>query len=141
LNRKLEAEISLSMEQKQKGEQFRIVDPAETANIPIKPNVKKIILLTLVLGLGLGGGLAYLLEVMDTSYKTPEEVEKELQLPVLISMPIRYAERELKSIKRKKILAFASVGIGFILSAVGIVLAIKGVDATLNFLKKILEGV
>jgi len=90
-----------------------------------------------VLGLGLGGGLAFLLETMDTSYRTPEEAEKELQLPVLISMPIRYTEKELKSIKRKKALAFASVGIGFILSALGIVFAFKGVDTTVNLIKGI----
>ena len=137
LNRKLEAEIALSMEQKQKGEQFRIVDPAKIPSIPVEPNVKKIILLTVALGLGLGGGLAFLLETMDTSYRTPEEAEKELQLPVLISMPIRYTEKELKSIKRKKALAFVSVGIGFILAAVGIVFAFKGVDTTVNLIKGI----
>ncbi len=137
LNRKLEAEISLSMERKQKGEQFRIIDPAKIPSVPVQPNTKKIILLTLALGLGLGGGLAYLVEIMDTSYKTPEEVEKELQLPVLISMPIRYTEGELKSIKRKKVLAFASVGLGFVLSAIGIVIALKGVDTTLNYVRDI----
>jgi len=137
LNRKLEAEIALSMEQKQKGEQFRIVDPAKIPNLPVEPNVKKIILLTVVLGLGLGGGLAFLLETMDTSYRTPEEAEKELQLPVLVSMPIRYTERELTGIKRKKALAFVSVGIGFILAALGIVFAFKGVDTTVNLIKGI----
>ena len=140
LNRKLEAEIALSMEQKQKGEQFRIIDPAKIPSLPVEPNVNRIILLTVVLGLGLGGGLAYLVEIMNTSFKTPEEVEKELQLPVLITMPIRYTERELKSIKWRKALAFASVAVGFILSAVGIVLATKGVDKTLNFIKDILSN-
>lgn len=137
LNRKLEAQIALSMEQKQKGEQFRVIDPAKLPSVPVKPNVKKIILLTLVLGVGLGGGLAYLVEIMDTSYKSPEEVEKELQLPVLINIPIRYTERESKSIKRKKILAFVSVGIGFVISAVGIVFGIKGADFTVSFIKDI----
>jgi hypothetical protein len=74
---------------------------------------------------------------MDTSYKTPQEVEEELKLPVLVSMPIRYTQRELKRIKWKKALAFASVAVGFILSAAGIVLAIKGPGATLNFIRDI----
>ena len=96
-------------------------------------------LLTLVLGLGLGGGLAFLVETMDTSYKTPEEVENDLQLPVLVSMPIRYTEKELRSIKRRKILAFASVSIGFVASAVGIVIVTKGVDKTVEYMKNVLE--
>jgi hypothetical protein len=137
LSRKLEAELAVSMERKQKGEQFRILDPARTPIRPFKPDMRRILLMTVALGLGLGCGLAYLKEMMDTSYKSPQEVEEELQLPVLVSMPIRYTQKELKSIKWKKVLAFASVGIGFILSAVGIVLAIKGPDATMNFIKDI----
>jgi polysaccharide chain length determinant protein (PEP-CTERM system associated) len=139
LNRKLEAQIALNMEKKQKGEQFRIIDPARLPRLPFKPNVKNIILLTIVLGLGLGGGLAYLVEIRDTSYKTPEEVEKELQLPVLISMPIQYTKKELKRIKRKRVLAFTSVAVGFSLSAIGIVSAIKGADKMLSFVNSILE--
>jgi hypothetical protein len=55
-------------------------------------------------------------------------------------MPIRYTERELKGIRRKKILAFGSVAVGFILSAFGILFATKGIDKTLTFLKGILGG-
>jgi polysaccharide chain length determinant protein (PEP-CTERM system associated) len=139
LNRKLEAEISVSMEKKQKGEQFRIIDPAKTPVRPAKPDIRKIILLTLVLGLALGGGIAYLKEYMDTSYKTPDEAEKELNIPILISMPIRYTDTELRIMKRKQIIAYASVGVGFVLSAVGIVLAAKGVDPTINYIKNIFD--
>jgi len=141
LSRKLEAELAVSMERKQKGEQFRILDPARTPIRPFKPDIKRILLMSVALGLGLGCGLAYLKEMMDTSYKTPEEMEKELQVPVLVTMPIRYTQRELKRIKWKKVLAFASVAVGFILSAVGIVLSIKGVDTTVNFIKDIISKV
>ena len=141
LNRKLEAEIAVSMEKKQKGEQFRVVDPAKTPGRPVAPDLRRIILLTFALGLGLGGGLAFLMETMDTSYKTPEEAEKELQLPVLVTIPIRYTETELKNIKRKKVLAFSSVAVVFVVSAVGIVIAVKGVDATLDFIKDIFARV
>jgi polysaccharide chain length determinant protein (PEP-CTERM system associated) len=137
LGRKLEAELAVSMERKQKGEQFRILDPGRVPLRPFKPDMRRMLLMSIALGLGLGCALAYLRETMDTSYKTPEEVEKELQVPVLVSMPIRYTQRELKRIKWKKALAFASVAVGFILSAAGIVLAIKGPDATLNFIRDI----
>ena len=133
LNRKLEAEIAVSLEKKQKGEQFRVLDPAKVPSRPIKPDMRKIALMTLVLGLGLGGGLAYLVEMMDTSFKDPEEVEKELGLPVLLSLPIRYTERELRRMKVKKILAYASVSIGFVASVFGILVATKGLDKTLQF--------
>lgn len=139
LTRKLEAEMAVSMERKQKGEQFRIVDPAKIPIRPVEPDLRRIMLLTLALGLGLGGGLAFLIETMDTSFKIPEEVENELQLPVLVSMPIRYTVKELRSIKIKTVLAFASVTVVFLASAAGIVFAIKGVDETMGFVKSVLS--
>ncbi|SPD74972.1 GumC1 [uncultured Desulfobacterium sp.] len=140
LARKLEAEIAVSMEKKQKGEQFRVVDPAKTPTIPIKPDVRKIILMILAIGLGLGGGLAFLMETLDTSYKTPEEVKNEVQLPILVSIPLIRTENELKSIKRKEILAYAATGVGFFLSAASIVLATKGIDKTMEFFKNLFQG-
>ncbi len=140
LERKLEAEIAVSMEKKQKGEQFRIVDPAKTPTIPVKPDVRKIILLTLALGLGIGGGLTFLRETMDTSYKTPDEVNEETQLPILVTLPFRQTEKELKSIKFKNRLAYTATGLAFILSAIAIVFASKGFDNTMEFVQKLLSG-
>ena len=133
LQRKLEADIAVSMEKKQKGEQFRVVDPAKLPQRPIKPDVRKILLIALVLGLGLGGGLGYVIEMFDTSYKNPEEVEKELGLPVLVSLPIRYTEKEIRKMKLRSILAYASVSVGFVAAACAIVIAAKGLDKTLEF--------
>jgi polysaccharide chain length determinant protein (PEP-CTERM system associated) len=141
LNRKLEAEIAVSMEKKQKGEQFRVIDPAKMPDRPVKPNIVQVFLLTLALGLGLGLASAYLVEFMDTSYKAPEEVEKGLQLPVLVSLPMRYTENELRSIKMNRILAVASVAVGFIVSAFGIVFAVKGMEGVMEFIKRILVKV
>ena len=140
LNRKLEAEIAVSMEKKQKGEQFRVIDPAIIPQRPVDPDTKKIILLTLALGLGLGCGLAYLTETMDTSLKTPEEVEKEFQLPVLVSMPVRYTDRELRKMKAKNVFAYVCVFGAFIVCAFGIVIGIKGVDTTLSYVKELFSG-
>ncbi len=139
-SKKVEAEIAVSMEKKQKGEQFRIIEPAIIPTSPVAPNAQIVIIMTLALGLGLGGGLAVLKEAMDTSYKTPEEVKKGLHLPILAELPIRYTERELKDIKRKNTFAFAAVGLGFILSAIGIALAANGVDKTLDFAKNLFSG-
>jgi hypothetical protein len=133
LNKKLEAEIGVSMEKKQKGEQFRVVDPAKLPQRPIKPDMRKILLMTFVIGLGLGGGLAYMVEMLDTSYKSPDEAEKELELPILVSMPIRYTEKELRRMKMRRIFAYVSVSVGFIAAAVGIVISAKGLDKTLEF--------
>ncbi|RLC31789.1 MAG: protein GumC [Deltaproteobacteria bacterium] len=140
LNRKLEAEIAVSMEKKQKGEQFRVIDPAKIPDRPVSPDMRKVILMTLALGLGLGGGLAFLKETLDTSFKTPEDLKNELQLPVLVSLPIQQTAKELKQIKRKNLLAYFATGFLFILSAVAIVMATKGVDKTMEFVRNFVSG-
>ena len=138
LDRKLEAEISVNLEKKQKGEQFRIIDPAKIPQIPVEPDLRKILLMTVVLGLGLGGGLAYLREMTDSSYKDPTDVEKELQIPVLVNLPQRYSPKEIRSQKHRKILAVASVTVGFVAAALAIVVTTKGVDSTLAFANEML---
>jgi len=140
LARKLEADIAVSMEQQHKGRHIRIIDYAKIPKRPVSPNILQILLITLALGLGLGGGLAFLQETMDASYKTPEDVKDEVQLPVLISLPFRQTEKELKSIKLKNILAYTSTGLAFILSVIGIVVASKGVDNTMEFVRNLIEG-
>jgi capsular polysaccharide biosynthesis protein len=94
----------------------------------------------LFLGLGLGGGLTFLREVADTSYKTPDEMEKDLQVPVLVSLPFSYTEEEMRSLRIKDILRAASVAVGFVVCAVGIVFATKGIDKTINFTKTFLTN-
>jgi len=139
LNRKLEAGIAVSMEKKQKGEQFRVLDPAKLPERPIKPDIRKILLMAMALGLGLGGGLAYLNEVFDTSYKNPKELEKELGLPVLVSMPIRYTEKELRHMRIRKMAAYVSVSVGFVAAVFAIIIAAKGLDKTLEFVNGIIS--
>lgn len=138
MDRKLQAEIAVSMEKKQKGERFQVLDPAKLPQRPIKPDMKKMLLITLAIGLGLGGGVAYLVEMMDSSYKDPVEVEKELDLPILVSMPIRYTNKELRGMKVRNVLAYVSVTVGFVAAVFAIVIATKGLDKTITFLNGII---
>ena len=141
LEKKEKAGASGGIEQEQKEKQFRILDAAKTPTIPVEPCLPKVILFALAVGLSLGCGLAFFMEKIDVSYRTPEEVEKDLGLPVLMSIPIQYSKRESRSIKRKKILAFAFVTVGFTLSAAGIAFALKGIDKTVDFLRQFLSGI
>jgi polysaccharide biosynthesis transport protein len=87
LDKKLNAQIAANLEKRQKGEQFRILDPATLPTKPFKPDLFRISLLGLFVGLGSGGGAAYLREMMDSSFKKAEEVESVLRLNVLASIP------------------------------------------------------
>ena len=88
LDRKLEAELSVNMEKKQKGEQFRILDYARLPEKPISPNVKMMFLLSVAGGLGLGGGVLFLKELLSFSViRRDDQIETELGLPILASIP------------------------------------------------------
>ena len=87
LNKKLDAQLAESLEKRQKGEQFRILDPANLPVKPFTPNRPKIALVGLALGLGGGLGFVFLLESIDVSFRKPEDVYNAVGLAVLASVP------------------------------------------------------
>lgn len=64
-----------------------IIDPAEPSNRYVSPKFTLNILLSLLVGLATGIGLAYFIEYLDTSVKTVDDVEQHLGLPVLGVIP------------------------------------------------------
>lgn len=63
-----------------------IVDRARVPERPVKPNRPMNMILGILVGLGLGFGVAILLRYLDTTIRSPEDVEK-LGLPVLSFIP------------------------------------------------------
>lgn len=65
----------------------RVIDTAKEPRSPIKPRRFQNLLLALIVGLTLGGGLAFFTESLDRSIKNPEEAEALLGLPVIGLIP------------------------------------------------------
>lgn len=65
----------------------QIIDRAERNDRPVRPRVLLNILLSLVVGVGAGIGLAYFIEYLDTSVKTVDDVERYLSIPVIGIIP------------------------------------------------------
>ncbi|MDX1776175.1 MAG: polysaccharide biosynthesis tyrosine autokinase, partial [Desulfobulbales bacterium] len=66
---------------------IRIIDRAESA-FKVSPNTRRNFKLAVVVGLMLGLGLAFLLEYLDNTIKTPEELEQVLNMPYLGLIPL-----------------------------------------------------
>jgi succinoglycan biosynthesis transport protein ExoP len=64
-----------------------VLSKAEPSLSPASPNVRRYLMLGLFLGLVGGMGLALLLEQLDNTFKSPEEVERYVRLPNLAVMP------------------------------------------------------
>ena len=67
--------------------EVKIMDKGELPTIPKTPNKKLNIALGFILGFMISSGLAFLLEYMDNSLKTADDVKKYLDLPVIGSIP------------------------------------------------------
>ena len=82
-----DAQQAENLEKKQKGEQFRVIDPARLPEKPFSPDIPKILLISLLAGLGCGLGLAFVREQMDRSFHDAGDVEIALGLRVLATIP------------------------------------------------------
>jgi len=62
------------------------VDPAEVPQSPVSPNIPATTLLAMVIGLTLSVGAAFLLEYLDDTIRTPEEVRALIGAPTLAAI-------------------------------------------------------
>jgi len=127
------------MEKRQKGEQFRIVDSARVPEKPISPDVQKYFFLSVLAGLGMAAGIIFLLEFFDASLRRDEQIEDELGLTILATIPELQAY---KSKTRKWFEMTAFVGCSIYATALLMffaVLHVRGLDRTINSVKVFLN--
>lgn len=115
-----EAQVSQKMEESQRGERFKIIDPAQTPEKPFKPNRMAIALIGFVLALGLATGVSALRENLDTSVKSVAELTRLTGVPVLSVTPIM----ENRSERRKRYLRYGLIAILIIATTVAALVAI-----------------
>ena len=111
------AQLAGSMEQRQKGEQFKILDPAVPSNIPAAPNRIKLLVMSLVLSLGLAGGALMIAESLDTSFHSADELREFTIVPVLASVPRIVTEVDRRRHQWRFRLAAAGAMLGLVLIA------------------------
>ena len=118
LKRYEDAQLAESVEQHQKGEQFRILDPAIPAREPWAPNRLRLILTGILLSLGLAAGSVALAERLDASFHTVGERRAFSTLPVLVSIPRIGTAADLRQRRRRFCLGVAAA-LGGLLLIVG----------------------
>jgi len=82
------AEIELALRTgAEKEHNIHVVSEAKVPSSPIKPQKSRDITLALIMGVVLGIGLCLLIDYLDTTIKTGDDVERELDLPTLGYVP------------------------------------------------------
>jgi len=88
LKKKLDSQISQKLEEKQKGEQFQVL---ESANLParsFKPNRPMVLGLALLASLAIGVGGAFGFEMLDSTLRGSREFKDYFDIPILACLPV-----------------------------------------------------
>jgi polysaccharide chain length determinant protein (PEP-CTERM system associated) len=87
LGKRLNALVGESLEKRQKGAQFRILDPATVPIAPEWPNIPLILVVAFLFGGTVGVGIAVIQEQQNPQFRRPEDVEQAIGLRVLAVIP------------------------------------------------------
>ncbi len=83
LQRSKQAEVSASL----RSSNIQVIDDARAPHFASSPNKRQAIMLGLFMGLILGIGLAFVMEYVDSSVKTPDDLMEHTGLPTLSVIP------------------------------------------------------
>ena len=94
LQKQMQSQLATSLEHRQQGEQFRLVDPPSLPNKPSTPNHLWFSLGGLIAGIFLGLGLASVLELTDIRIRQETDLEGIVPVRVLVGIPRLSTPRE-----------------------------------------------
>jgi len=105
--------------------QFEVIDPPTAPRHPAAPNRPLLLLGVLIVGIAVGGGVAFVMGQLKSSFTTADKLEHVLDLPVIgtISRSMTDAARARETLRRKQFLAGAGglAAVCFLLLAVEMV--------------------
>lgn len=80
-------EFMVKIKELMKVENVDMIDKAEIPTAPVKPRASVNIAISLFVGLFTAMGLAFLIEYLDDTVKTAEDIESQMNIPVLGTIP------------------------------------------------------
>ena len=83
----LQQQKELSVVRNSRANNVQVMDTAEVPGAPFTPDLRRDWMMALLLGLGLAIGLAFGVEYLDDTVKTPDDVTRRLKLPLLGLVP------------------------------------------------------
>jgi polysaccharide chain length determinant protein (PEP-CTERM system associated) len=124
LEKKLKATMGETLEAKQKGERFQILEPAILPIKPIKPNRLRVLGLALIASLliGAGGSIGY--EMLDPTLRGSKDFKSFFDIPILACLPVIQDDRTRRQIAIRR--AAIIGGLVSILGAYVVFLVIYG---------------
>lgn len=114
LKKRNESELATSLERRQQGEHFRILDPPSVPIKPYSPNRVKLSLIGLVAGILLGGAVSAGTEMIDDRIYSKEDLERlEPTVGIISEIPPITTKAEEKKEARMAVLGWVGAGLEF----------------------------
>jgi polysaccharide chain length determinant protein (PEP-CTERM system associated) len=104
LGKSEESKLSVNLETRQVGQQFRILDPARVPARPFSPKRGRLYALGAFGGMALGGLVVFLIVYRDTSLKTDDDVIVSLGVPVLALVPMIKTSQDMRRRKQRRLM-------------------------------------
>lgn len=114
VDKKIQADLSENLERKQKGEQFKILDPANLPEKPFAPNRVFYLAFGIFLGFAIGPGIIVLIDFLNPGIKSRQDLSSSIDAPVLVLIPEIITKND-----RKKVLTLrwsATAGFLFVIA-------------------------
>lgn len=111
LNKVEEARIARELEMKEKSVKCQIIDAAQLPMVPSRPDRPKLILLSLVFGLGMALGIFYLLYYFDDSVTNIEDARDYFHYPILTGIPQIICPEDTIKKRRSNFIFYPMVGL------------------------------
>ncbi len=115
------AKISSDLETNTDRVRFRVIDPPQEAREPTSPNRLLLVAGVLVVGLGAGVFVAFLLSQMHATYSTEQNLRDSFPFPVLGSISILPSKDELR-LRKRKLIMFSIMMTGLFVSSISVYL-------------------
>jgi hypothetical protein len=113
LKRYGDAQIAENMEQGQKSEQFRIIEPATVPTRPVTGPFK-LLIIVFVVAIDLAGVAVFVAEKLDGSFHSVEQVRGRSSFPVLASIPRLITELDAARQRTRFRLATMATAVGLV---------------------------
>ena len=128
LKKRLDANISENLEERQKGEQFQVLDPANLPERPFKPKKWNVMGIAFLIAVGFGFGGAISLEGMEETLRGKKDFEQFFKLRVFACIP----DVEDNALDRRQALRRGAIIGGFLLFCIGILALIWFYEAKIR---------
>jgi succinoglycan biosynthesis transport protein ExoP len=119
LKKKNDSELATSLERRQQGEHFRILDPPSLPMKPYSPDRLKLCAIGLAVGLLLGAVVSAGTEITDDCLYSEKDLKKLLPVDVIAEIPEIATARESQKQRKFAVLGWAGAGLEFVLILAG----------------------